>query len=165
MLKFRTIALVLSTVLLYSSTGWAAPATKEVEVVNDLLNPVPIEDVDNPARQPFQTGVSITNAFNPQGFAATITTIPSGSRLVIEFLSASCSSTGTEPTEIRVTTNVDHFFSLEDKVFGAGFSSVATHLTRMYAEPSSDVNVTVFPTTGSPFISCNVSITGYFIEP
>ena len=67
MQTYRTIALqtmitlVFGAVLLHSGLGWAAPVAKEVEVVNDLSNPVPIEDVDNPARQPFQTSVFITS--------------------------------------------------------------------------------------------------------
>lgn len=163
-----TIASVFGMMLLCSSPGWAAPAPKEVTVVNDPSNPVLIEDVDNPARQPFQRFVEITNAFDPQGFGGTIATVPNDSRLVIEFLSAGCTPAGVggvEPTKIRVFASITHFFSIQNQVFGIGFSSTATHVTRMYAEPGSDVRVTVFPTTNLPTIICQISISGYLIEP
>jgi hypothetical protein len=83
-----------------------------VTVINTPAQPVPVRDVDNPARQPFQTSTSsLTNAFNAQGFGLTLTTVPAGKRLVIEFVSAACSPTGgggVVPNPLRVTTQVDH---------------------------------------------------------
>src|SRR5207244_995932 len=63
--------------------------TPNVNVVNTTASPVPIRDVDNPARQPFHAeavgefadGASITGGI-------LIPTVPAGKRLVIEHLSA-----------------------------------------------------------------------------
>ena len=154
-----TIVLVFGSLLLYSSPGWAPPASKEVTVINDSSSPVPIEDVDHPARQPFRSLASITN-IQP----GIIATVPSDSRLVIEFLTASCNSTGgIEPTLFQVFAGILHSFSIGNTPFGTGFSSVATHLTRMYAEPNSDVIATVFPSTSSPTITCDIAITGHLV--
>ena len=112
--------------------------------------------------QPFQTSTaSLTNAANPSGFGLTLTTIPTGKVLVIEFLSASCSPTGAGgvvPNPLRVTTQVDHSIALTPgSTVG---QAIATHLTRIYADPGTKVNLTLFPTTASATVSCNVAISG-----
>src|SRR5437899_3945 len=62
--------------------------TPNVNVVNTTASPVPVRDVDNPARQPFQAeamggfadGASTTGDI-------TIGAVPAGKRLVIEYVS------------------------------------------------------------------------------
>jgi hypothetical protein len=112
--------------------------------------------------QPFQTSTgSLTNALNPSGFGLTLTTVPAGKLLVIEFLSAACSPTGAGgvvPNPLRVTTQVDHSIALAPgSTVG---QAVATHLTRIYADPGTKVNLTLFPTTNPAIVSCNVAISG-----
>src|SRR5213083_3739953 len=66
----------------------AAPSPSNVNVVNTTASPVPVRDVDNPARQPFEAqgmggfadGASTTGDI-------TIATVPAGKRLVIEYVS------------------------------------------------------------------------------
>ena len=66
----------------------AAPSPSNVMVVNTPASPVPVRDVDNPARQPFHAeavggfadGASITGDIP-------ITTVPAGKLLVIEHVS------------------------------------------------------------------------------
>ena len=66
----------------------AAPSPSNVIVVNTPASPVPVRDVDNPARQPFQAeamggfadGASTTGE-------VTITTVPAGKLLIIEHVS------------------------------------------------------------------------------
>src|SRR4051812_15893333 len=99
--------------------------------------------------EPFQMSTSsLTNAANPSGFGLTLTTVPAGRSLVIEFLSAVCGPTGgggVVPNPLRVTTNVDHWIALTPgSVLGLG---IATHLTKIYADAGTHVNLTVFPTT------------------
>ena len=112
--------------------------------------------------QPFQASTTnLTNAFNPSGFGLTLTTVPAGKLLVIEFVSAACSPTGAggvSPNPLRVTTQVDHWIALTPgKPIG---QAVATHLTRIFAEPGSKVNLTLFPTTNSATVICNVAVSG-----
>ena len=118
--------------------------------------------ISSSCAQPFQTSTaSLTNASNPSGFGLTLTTVPAGKLLVIEFLSASCNPTGAGgvvPNPLRVTTQVDHWIALTpENTVG---QAVATHLTRIYANTGSKVNLTLFPTTSSATVSCNVAISG-----
>jgi hypothetical protein len=107
----------------------------------------------------FQTSTStLTNGPGP---GVTLTTVPAGKQLVIEFVSAACSPTaggGVVPNPLRLTTKVDHWIALTPgNVVG---QAVTTHPTRIYADPGTQVNLTVFPTTGSATVSCNVAISG-----
>lgn len=164
----RAITVPMSiAVLAYSSLIGAAP--KDVNVVNDATNPVLIEDNDNPARRPVQRGISFNNL---GGGVATIMTVPGDSRLVIEFVSAVCVSVDlpvsppVEASVLRIATNVDHYFSFQyARNLPFSIESVATHATRMYAEPSTDVLALISPTSTAPTLSCNVSISGYLIDP
>ena len=112
--------------------------------------------------QPFQASTaSLTNASNPSGFGLTLTTVPAGKLLVIEFLSAACNPTGAAgvvPNPLRVTTQVDHWIAL---IPGSTVGqAVATYSTRIYASPGSKINLTLFPTTSAATVSCNVAISG-----
>src|SRR6266568_4786805 len=66
----------------------AAPSPSNVMVVNTPASPVPVRDVDNPARQPFQA--EVVGGF-ADGASTTgdipITTVPAGKVLVIEHVS------------------------------------------------------------------------------
>ena len=112
--------------------------------------------------QTFQASTtSLTNAANPSGFGVTLTTVPAGKELIIEFLSASCNPTGAGgvvPNPLRVTTQVDHWIAL---IPGSTVGqAVATYSTRIYASPGSKINLTLFPTTSAATVSCNVAISG-----
>jgi hypothetical protein len=142
----------------------AAPPDKDVTVENTEANPVIVRDVDNSARHFFQTSTgTLTNAFNPQGFGLTLTTVPTGQVLVIEYVSAACQGTSTlAPSNLRLSGPVAHFFVLTPTTFpGEG---VASQLTRIYAGPLEKVNLTVFPTSNSATITCNVAISGYLVS-
>ena len=112
--------------------------------------------------EPFQTSTStLTNAANPSGFGLTLTTVPAGRSLVIEFVSAVCNPTGgggVVPNPLRVTAKADHWISLAPG--STSGLAVATHLTKIYADAGTQVNLTVFPTTAAATVSCNVSISG-----
>src|SRR5262249_6873073 len=144
----------------------AVPPTQSVTVDNPAANPALTRDVDNPARQFFQTSTgTLTNAFNPQGFGQTLTTVPAGKVLVIEYLSAACGGNVPQqvfPSTLRLGTNVDHFFALTPTTFPA--EGATSQVTRIYAGPLANVNLTVFPTTNDPLITCNVAISGYLLN-
>jgi hypothetical protein len=151
--------------------GWAALALvwpagidaapdKQVTVDNTEANPAIVRDVDNAARHAFQTSTGIlTNQFNTTGFGLTLTTVPAGEVLVIEFVSAACQGQPTIPGTLRLSTSVDHFFALNPTTFPA--EGVASQITRIYAGPGSSVRLTAFPTTNTPTMTCNVAISGY----
>ena len=123
--------------------------------------------ISSSSAQVLQTSTaSLTNAANPSGFGLTLTTVPLGKELVIEFLPASCNSTGAGgviPNPLRVTTQVDHWIGLTPgNTVG---QAMATYLTRIYAGPGSKVNLTLFPTTSPATVSCNVAISGTLMPP
>src|SRR5439155_17389827 len=66
----------------------AAPSPSNVNVVNTTASPVPVRDVDNPSRQPFQAEVvgGFADGASTTG-DITIATVPAGKRLVIEHVS------------------------------------------------------------------------------
>ena len=110
----KRVALLTATAVAFGSVLLTpipsrAANEKDVVVVNDSADPVPTEDVDNPDRQPFQTFGNANNFST-----TTIAFVPPDKRLVIEFFSASCNSTGTEPTVIRVQTSFPFYFSLQN---------------------------------------------------
>ncbi|HKV56217.1 MAG TPA: hypothetical protein VJN94_16410 [Candidatus Binataceae bacterium] len=143
---------------------WAGPS---VTVINGASNPVPTQDVDNPARQPFAASTTVlTNQFNNSGFGLTLTTVPAGKRLVIQFVSAVCEPTGAGgvvPNPLRLTTSVDNWFAMTPG--NTTGLAVTSQPTTLYAEPGSNVNLTVFPTTNAATVSCDASISGYLITP
>jgi hypothetical protein len=145
-------------------TAYAAPPAKDVTVGNTEANPVIVRDGDNSARHFFQTGTfALTNAFAPSGFGLTLTTVPAGLVLVIEYVSAACQgSSGTQPSTFRLTTTVGHFFLLAPT--SSPLEGVASQITRIYAGPLTDVNLTVFPTTIAPTVTCNVAISGHLVS-
>jgi hypothetical protein len=73
---------VAGTVAATQSGPWS------VDVSNTAASPVPFRDVDNPARQPFQAQVmgGFADGASTTG-DITLTTVPAGKRLVIEYVS------------------------------------------------------------------------------
>src|SRR5262245_47738667 len=167
----RQRPLIMSLIL----CGWAslafvgplpvhAAADKQVTVDNTEANPVIVRDVDNPARHFFQASTgTLTNAFNSSGFGLTLTDVLGGQVLVFEYVSANCiGSQGILPGTLRLgTAGVDHIFALSPTTFPA--EGVASQITRIYAGPGK-VNLTVFPTTNDPAITCNAAISGYLLS-
>jgi hypothetical protein len=83
-----TIPLVLAFFALSSATQ-AVPPTSNVNVVNTPTSPVPVRDVDNPARQ-----ITVVQTAGLGGFSngdnvavVAIPTVPAGKRLIIEHVS------------------------------------------------------------------------------
>jgi len=108
--------------------------------------------------EPFQMSTSTLTNVGP---GVTLTIVPAGQQLVIEFVSASCGPTGgggVVPNPLRLTTDVDHWIALTPGNT-AGFA-VATHLTQIFADPGTQVNLTLFPTSSPATVSCNVAISG-----
>ena len=126
----------------------AAPSPSNVNVVNTTASPVPVRDVDNPARQPFHAeavggfadGASITGGI-------LIPTVPAGKRLVIEHVSVFGAML---PGQKMVRTRVMYRFSVfgHSLVISAQGSNangssdyfVANYVSvQLYAYPLTDV--------------------------
>jgi len=85
---------------------YSAPPSPSVTVDNTEANPAIVRDADNSARHVFQTSTgTFMNAFNPSGVGLTLTTVPAGKVLVIEYVSADClGSSGVTPGTLRLGT-------------------------------------------------------------
>src|SRR5262245_45821947 len=114
----------------------ARAADPPVTVTNTPSNPVPVQEVDNFAKHPFQASTAtLTNAFNPTSL--TVATVPAGKRLVVEFISASCSPTGAGgvvpgPLAIMAPPGM-HYIALTPGN-GVGRAGVS-QMMRLYADP------------------------------
>jgi hypothetical protein len=64
-----------------------------VEIGNAPSSPVPVRDVDEAAKEPFQQG-TVTTVFSSSSSATDVLTVPAGKRLVIEHFSAWINATG-----------------------------------------------------------------------
>jgi hypothetical protein len=146
----------------------AAPAPSSTTVNNTAANPVPTVDVENPAKQPFQAS----------GFASHttgnvfITTVPAGTRLVIETVtfqgSIISSGIGLVPTlsvfaDGNPATHVIGVNLIGQDATRSVWS--ATHAVRLYADPST--NVILGCSTFSSVTTerqCIVSISGHLVN-
>ena len=141
-----------------------------VVVTNPEAAPVQVQDVDNPAFQPFTRSLLILFAPESPGGDASFT-VPSGKRLVIEFVSFfSTLPVGQKPMANLITIQGIQFF-FPSALQGSGlldglnrdvFTGVSP--TRLYANPGTTVTVGVRrdPATGGG--SSTVGISGYYVN-
>ena len=151
------------------------PVTGTVSVSNLGSNPLPVRDVDNPARQPFQA----TLEEPPVGAPPRVVTVPAGKRLVIEYVSANVIAgdlqCGAPPRYALTTTAAGvaqaHFFYPEftGNVGSAGNVSRRYGLsqqTRIYADPNTqlalDIGVDSFPVCS--FLNLGIGESGLHIS-
>jgi len=137
--------------------------------------PLAVEDVNNPAFQPFQKQVQLTWVI---GVTDTLVSfpVPAGKRLVIEFVSIACIlPIGQNPTTILFRLNddghfgyVEHFFftPLQGNVsVGSNFNVfVCSTPTRLYCDPGSSVQVQAGRNSTVESGTVKVSISGYYVN-
>ena len=159
------------------------PDGLSVRITNSSTNPVPVQDVDNAARRPFQTTLCVS--FGSQVCTPPKTySVPNDRRLVIEYASGLCPPSGTSlPVGLNVTgallttvaggTTATHLFKINQGLaIGVGGTrdlngfSVA-ELTRIYADKGTnvtlDLDVGGLGPNGS--IKCSITISGYTVTP
>ena len=180
MTKLRKTAYALAAfaalVSISAQRSSADPPTRDVNIAN---TPLPIRDVDNPARQPIQveTFVNIVNV----GTNAVLFTVPSGKRLVVEHFSSELGiATGTSVNRYLLAVANDpaqpgltafaHFippaFHAPCGTCAAGTDEwVASQPIRMYVDAGKTlvVNVTLsgFPGPSAPAF---FSASGYLVD-
>jgi hypothetical protein len=170
--SFTTLlALALLVAALLSSSGISTPVVAQPSPPGTNANPVFVQDVDNPARQPFAArvctfvGTLRCNTFEPQTF-----TVPSRVRTVIEQISGTCASDGQTSVNLVLSTVVGtvHVDTTLPLAFNAGggpiqFIVVPPTLTRIYPDPGTSVtfqfNGTV--TSGPGDFVCRGSVIGH----
>jgi hypothetical protein len=138
----------------------------------DSATPILIRDVDNPARQPFQTSMSLTmnDGFGNNGRSFEFD-VPAGKRAVVEYFSAFFQlPTGQKLTRLIVTTNyyggVFHDFGTTYTGTSAGFDTfVTSQQTRLYADAvGGRIFVNAYRTDSIGTASGSVSISGYLVD-
>jgi hypothetical protein len=140
--------------------------------IDSLNNTVKLlQDPENPARQPFQSAVVCTFLGEPFCLDTSSITVPSGKRLVIEFVSVlMTTSTGLKPLDLVLKTTVGnnavfHRFGptlqFDD---GTTATSVGSFPTRLYADDSSTVFIGCVASNLSSSGSCEASVSGYLVN-
>jgi len=156
------------------------PATSNVAIDGsantvkvDTTNPIPVRDVDNPARQPFRTSVFVSLA-DGSTLAGTNPglTPPAGKVLVIEQISINGNAPSGQKFAcvLDVTDNfaqvlLDQAIPLTlQGTFGPVDTFQGNLPTRMYLQPSDNIAFNVFRTSGTGTAGVRVSFSGHFVD-
>jgi hypothetical protein len=123
-----------------------AAATTNVTVVNTATQPVPVLDVQNPAKQPFQYFFNFN--FDPtQGGNGESFIVPVGKRLIIEFVSATMAVERGSIVDVVVDTTVGGVEGTHHLVptsvgaaWGFPMSYIVSKDMRVYADPGTKVS-------------------------
>ena len=154
----------------------------DVTVDNDGTNPVPVQDVDHPARQRLaKTPVTLISFDATQASNNQSVIVPANKILVIEHVSLRSPADFTVPADAAlrislnvITTGLSHFHSFapagKHNRFGApGVFFSQSQPVRIYADPGT----TVILVTDRNFLnntnmfdqSVSVTISGHFVDP
>jgi hypothetical protein len=145
-----------------------------VSLTNDATTPLPVRDVDRPAAQPFHyqgtltwvTGFLFANADGTQNFV-----VPSGKRLVIEFVSLQSGvPTGDKVMFARLDTTVSSLvLSLTDAGVGGDHNEIFTATHRVFTIIDGGTTVTPTAYCGDAIDGCAggtvlISVSGYLVN-
>jgi hypothetical protein len=133
----------------------------------DTSTPLPVRTVDNPALRPLQVSFPavVTNGFPTPIFMAHV---PAGSCLVIEQITTQGSVTTGGTVQMFITTTAGGSQANHGLVVGEQHSVggqdyfTGTQLTRLYADPNSDVFIQAQGINGGG--SINFSLSGYLVN-
>lgn len=153
------------------------PVTGTINVGNLGDSPLPVRDVDNPARQPIQANII---EVPPQIPNPILFTVPAGKRMVIEYVSADIRANtqcATAPQyALRTTTGgvaLNHFFQSEfTGTLGAAANEATrayglSQQTRIYADPNTtvtlDIRTDAFPSCAF-MVNDGIHVSGYLVD-
>lgn len=150
-------------------TGNTVGINGSVTVGNSSTNPVLVRDVDNAARHFLQASGDISIA-NTAEFSISLLDVPSGKRLVIEYVSLTAAVPTGEKLLAMVTTLQPFGAQLSwplplisQGTFGTSDKFVAGQPVRLYVNPGGNVSGTLIPSiTGS--VSGTFTISGYLVD-
>jgi hypothetical protein len=144
---FLSIASVLGLYLI-PTVSIAAPSLP-VHIMNSSSQPIPVSDIDNPARQPIQQLFNFS--FDPtQGTNGQSFVVPAGKRLVIEYVSAAIALEMGLIVDAVVTTTVNgiegghHLIPTSmGPAWGFPLSYLISKEIRVYADPGTKVQFSI----------------------
>lgn len=130
--------------------------------------PIPVYDVNEPAMQPFQQELDFD--FEPTQLGAGKSFfVPSGKRLVIEFVSANIGLSTSKAVSFAITTNANgtiahHRLLLNELWPNSNFLNYynVSQNMRIYADPGTEVNIHV--NSGGGEGSVFATISGYLVD-
>ena len=145
------------------------PDPKDVNVINLISKPVPVRNVDNAARQPFQSHIQCS--LNGNNSCDGTLTAPTGKELVIEFVSIDLfadSGAMAYPPRFTVPQGGNqkfYFFPLPQQIDdGSEVVFVGVHQTRLYVAPSGQLQLHCALSQSVSLGACDVTISGYLAD-
>jgi hypothetical protein len=159
-------------VLVVNSPSEPVPVTGTVNVGNLGDGPLPVRDVDNPARQPVQAD-AFCDGTGATGCFTRIFEVPPGKRLVIEYASMQAGIPAGQVALFEIQTlaggassSVQHSFPLSAPSvsgFGGGLTAVGQQV-RVYADPGISVGVAGRRNIVAGDARFNFTISGYLVD-
>lgn len=148
--------------------------TPDVTVANNASNPVPVKDVDNPARHPVQFGTTLFIDEGELGESGVAFNVSVGKQLVIEYLAAGVSvptgqslilwfvttldgSNQTYPIVLSLQGTFGQFDSSSDTLAG-------TQLMRVYVDPGTQVSVFAERSSDTGLGVALLTFSGYLVD-
>ena len=185
-MKMNRIKNYLFTIILTLTFGLAgvgsAAAQTDVKIVNTDREPVPtvakgitlIENVDEPARQPFQREKLFTVPEGANNYSFLFFNVPVGKRAVIEQVTArAICPIGQFLSDLAIYTNVgglygyyvDHFLVPSIPISSEQASYIFySQQMRLYADPNTPVMLHMNRNQASGITYIKLSISGYFVD-
>ena len=151
--------------------------TPNVTIANSpevkVTNTPAVRDADNPARQPLEAGSNCTVIDQSGGCSATVYTVPSGKRLVIEFvtMNARVPSSGSV-AQLTIRTAADRTYFLPQTAPGVDYlgeqenSARLAQQVRIYVEPGMSVVMKGRHNLAAPAQSAafDFTLSGYLVD-
>jgi|SRR5262249_54854649 len=169
---FFIAALVLIVIASHAPTVFpvSAQGAQDVRVVNFEKEAVPVFDVENPARQAFQTDLTVLMREGISSDDAGMM-VPAGKRLVIEYVSGRAElPAGQFLNTVALSTHVSssqvvHY--VQPTLLGANptdaFFSIG-QLVKIYADPGIEVHFILRRSSSTGSASARVSLSGYLVD-
>lgn len=147
-------------------------AAQAVVVTNTPSSPVPVRDVDNPARSPFEASLAFDMRDGVDNNQASFA-VPAGKRLVIEFVTAIVRVPQGQSVIVLFFAQIapsgppgiGHVIVVTPQgVFNEDNNFMASQQMRVYADPWTQVIFEVSRNASAGLASGNVSVTGYLVS-
>jgi len=145
------------------------PSPQDVNIINPTSHPVPVRDVDNAARQPFQ--LHIQSSLNGTSACDGTITAPASKELVVEFVSIDLfanSGVMAYPPRLAVPQGGRqelYFFPLPQQIDdGSEVVFVGVHQTRLYVAPSGEIELHCAPSQSVSLGARNATLSGYLAD-
>jgi hypothetical protein len=157
----KCLLVVTSFVMLVGSLAFSTPASVKGASVSAV-------DADSPALQPFQQDAVLTLPDGFSGSCPILATVPAGKRLVIEYVTARATVPGGQKLrmfQLKIFQNGDsayhHLAANETGIFNEW---IAAQQVRLYADPSTPVDLCIYRSGWAGNLQVSASVSGYLVD-